>query len=296
MKKQITATLLLVALLLSIPEAFAAGNGTITLSSVSTEPSGYFSLTVTVDSNPGVMFLSLTPVYDTNMLELISMTDAPSGWTVVQKANWDGGKDETFTGKVLTLNFKARANISGTTAVRVTTEAYNHAEQKINFSVTAGTVNIQSITPPPTVKPTPTPTPKPTPTPTPKPTSPAVDANIYSFVYRCYSEALGRTPAEIQADSDGVMYWYNNIKNGLISADYVGYYFVFSPEGSQKGQSNNSFVTMLYRLYMNRTPDKEGLDYWDKLLNSGTLTRENVNWWFCESAEWRMIKADYGMK
>ncbi len=134
------------------------------------------------------------------------------------------------------------------------------------------------------------------PTPPSPPTPPSVDSNIYNFVYRCYSEALGRTEEEIQADADGVMYWYNNIKDGLISADYVGYYFVFSPEGASKGQSNNNFVTMLYRLYMNRIPDEGGLNYWDELLNSGTLTRENVNWWFCESDEWQGIKAEYGMK
>ncbi len=122
------------------------------------------------------------------------------------------------------------------------------------------------------------------------------DDNICKFVLRCYSEALGRTDAEIQADRDGVLYWYNNLKNQLISADYVGYYFVFSPEGASKGQSNNAFVTMLYRLYMNRIPDAGGLAYWDGLLNSGTLTRENVNWWFCESAEWQGIKTEFGMK
>ena len=43
-------------------------------------------------------------------------------------------------------------------------------------------------------------------------------------------------------------------------------------------------------------PDEGGLAYWDNLLNSGTLTRENVNWWFCESAEWQGIKASYDMK
>ncbi len=122
------------------------------------------------------------------------------------------------------------------------------------------------------------------------------DDNICRFVLRCYSEALGRTDAEIQADREGVLYWYNNLKNQLISADYVGYYFVFSPEGASKGQSNNAFVTMLYRLYMNRIPDEGGLKYWDNLLNSGTLTRENVNWWFCESAEWQGIKTEFGMK
>ena len=126
--------------------------------------------------------------------------------------------------------------------------------------------------------------------------APVTDTNIYNFVLRCYSEALGRTDEEIQADSEGVMYWYNNLKNGLISADYVAYYFIFSPEGAQKGQSNNDFVTMLYRLYMNRVPDLSGLIYWDDLLDSGALTRENVNWWFCASAEWQGIKASYNMK
>ena len=126
--------------------------------------------------------------------------------------------------------------------------------------------------------------------------APVTDTNIYNFVLRCYSEALGRTDAEIQADSEGVMYWYNNLKNGLNSADYVAYYFIFSPEGAQKGQSNTDFVTMLYRLYMNRVPDLSGLIYWDDLLDSGTLTRENVNWWFCASAEWQGIKASYNMK
>ncbi len=122
-----------------------------------------------------------------------------------------------------------------------------------------------------------------------------VNSNINQFVGRCYTEALNRTEEEMQADQEGVAYWYNNLKDGLISADFVGYYFIFSPEGAQKGQSNNDFVTMLYRLYMDREPDEGGLNYWDDLLNRLILTREDVNWWFCESDEWQGIKAEYGM-
>ncbi len=276
MKKRFITVILLAVMFFSCPAAYAAGSGTITVSSAAAKPGEAFSLSVTVNRNPGVMFLSLTPMYDADLLELVSMTDAPSGWTVIQKANWDGAADDSFTGKVLTLNFKAKAKASGSTAVRLAVEAYNHAEEAVSFSVTAGTVNLGSAA-----------------TPT---SDPSLNSNIYNFVRRCYSECLGRTEAEIQADAEGVMYWYNNIKDGLISADYVGYYFVFSPEGASKGQSNNNFVTMLYRLYMNRIPDAGGLNYWDTLLNNGTLTRENVNWWFCESDEWQGIKAAYSMK
>lgn len=113
---------------------------------------------------------------------------------------------------------------------------------------------------------------------------------LAGFVERCYTKALAR-----ESDPMGLRYWYHVLEDGQLTAEQVGTYFVFSPEGAQKGQNTNDFLTMLYRLYMDREPEAEGLAYWTELLDNGTLTREQVNDYFGASPEFQAIKAEYGL-
>ena len=226
------------------------------------------------------MFLSLTPVYDASQLELTALTDAPSGWTVIGKANWDGAGDETFTGNVLTLSFRAKASASGSTAVRLTAEAYNHAEEVVTFSVSPGTVTFTGTAPKPTVNPDPVPS-----------------DNVANFVLRCYTRGLGRDEASVRVnDAGGLRYWYDILKSKQLTCQQVGTYFAASDEATTKYPGNEEFVSMLYRLYMeDRSYDQGGFDYWVGLLNNGTLTRAQVNDYFGVSDEFRAIVASYGL-
>ena len=69
------------AISLSTAEAAAetAGSGEISLSSAKAAPGETVSVTVTIDANPGVMFLKLEPEYDESVLTLNSMTAGEAG-------------------------------------------------------------------------------------------------------------------------------------------------------------------------------------------------------------------------
>ena len=75
----------------------------------------------------------------------------------------------------------------------------------------------------------------------------------------------------------------------------MAYYFLYSPEGTLKGEETGTFLTMLYRLYMDREPDEEGFAYWAELLDAGTLSREEVAAYFGASDEFRGIRASFGL-
>ena len=110
------------------------------------------------------------------------------------------------------------------------------------------------------------------------------------FVRRCYEKALAREP-----DEGGFAYWVENLRKGLVTSEWTAYYFIFSPEGVQKGQETETFLTMIYRLYMDREPEEEGFAYWNEILEAGTLGREEVAAYFGASPEFRTIVNSFGL-
>ena len=110
-----------------------------------------------------------------------------------------------------------------------------------------------------------------------------------AFCARLYTLCLGR-----KADQDGIDYWTAQLQNGTQTGASVGYGFVFSDEYKKKNTSDEAFVKMLYEVFMDRSADKGGFDYWVGLLGQG-MSREYVYKGFAESQEYTNICNSYGI-
>ena len=58
--------------------------------------------------------------------------------------------------------------------------------------------------------------------------------------------------------------------NGSKTADQIARGFLFSGEFKGKNVSNEELVKILYRVYLNREADAEGLATWKQKLDEGT--------------------------
>ena len=110
-----------------------------------------------------------------------------------------------------------------------------------------------------------------------------------AFCSRLYTLCLNRS-----ADPSGINYWSTLLQHRSITGAQVGYNFVFSDEYKKKKTSNEDFVKMLYLVFMDRSADKAGLNYWVDLLNQG-VSREYVYKGFAESNEFQKICYSYGI-
>jgi hypothetical protein len=112
---------------------------------------------------------------------------------------------------------------------------------------------------------------------------------VEQFCIRLYQTCLGR-----DFDKSGLAYWNNALVNRELSGARVAYSFVFSKEYQDKNVSNDEYVEMLYKTFMNRASDKAGKAYWVDYLNQG-LSREYVFQGFCQSQEFDGICNSYGI-
>ncbi len=112
---------------------------------------------------------------------------------------------------------------------------------------------------------------------------------IYAFVDRMYSNALGRG-----ADADGRNHWAVMLASGQMNATDIGYSFFDSPEFVNAGHSDAEFITRLYRTFLGREPDAPGFDHWMSVLNSGT-SRHDMIINFTMSREFYRICLEYGI-
>ena len=116
-----------------------------------------------------------------------------------------------------------------------------------------------------------------------------VYTNIEAFVARIYTKALGRQP-----ETAGLAYWTNQIQTKKMTPVQVAEAFFFAPEFTNKKLSNTEFVKVLYRTFMGREADKEGLDYWVGRLNKGEA-RKVILECFAGCQEFRNIVASFGL-
>ena len=112
---------------------------------------------------------------------------------------------------------------------------------------------------------------------------------VTKFIVRCYRLCLGR-----EADTDGLNAWCNQILTGANTAKQAAHGFVFSDEFKNKNLSDTDFVKTMYRVFMDREADGEGLNNWVRVLQSGQ-SREHVFNGFADSPEFREICASYGI-
>lgn len=100
--------------------------------------------------------------------------------------------------------------------------------------------------------------------------------------YRLYQAAFGRTP-----DADGLGYWIAQMEKGTGITE-VAAAFTSSKEFIDRygaGASNSQILSGVYQNVLNRTPDKEGFDYWLGALNGKTITVTDMLVAFSDSYE-----------
>ncbi|MBO7427023.1 MAG: DUF4214 domain-containing protein [Clostridiales bacterium] len=114
-------------------------------------------------------------------------------------------------------------------------------------------------------------------------------AKAEGFITRLYTLALSRDP-----DPDGFNFWVGELKNGSNGRD-VSYGFIFSPELSNKNLSNEEFVEVMYKIFLDRDSEADGKAFWVKELNNGA-TRESVFNGFVSSKEFEGLCVAAGIK
>ena len=114
-------------------------------------------------------------------------------------------------------------------------------------------------------------------------------SGVRAFVGRLYRMCLGRRP-----DTSGYEFWSSQLQNHEISGTNCAYGFFFSPEFTGAGYSNQEYVTRLYSVFLDRSPDPAGLNNWVTALNRG-VSRQDVFYGFARSAEFTNICTQYGI-
>lgn len=118
-----------------------------------------------------------------------------------------------------------------------------------------------------------------------------LNMGVTLFVSRLYTKALGR-PYDISGLND----WCNRIAGGSWSVtDAATTGFFHSPEFQNKNLSNEEYVKVLYRTFLDREYDKPGLNDWVSQLNSGQKSRDEVLRGFSGSREFADIMRQYGL-
>ena len=106
------------------------------------------------------------------------------------------------------------------------------------------------------------------------------------FIGRCYRVILGREASAAELDG-----WIGQMTNGSKTADQIARGFLFSGEFKDKNVSNEELVKILYRVYMNREADAEGLATWTQKLDEGTGLNDLLNV-FAKTNEFKAVLRD----
>lgn len=113
---------------------------------------------------------------------------------------------------------------------------------------------------------------------------------VTKYIVRNYRLCLGR-----EADEKGLNDWCDAILSGRNTVKEAAYGFVFSQEFLKKNLSDEEYIRVLYRGFMDREADGPGLSAWKKVLNEDK-SREHVFDGFADSIEFRDICASYGVQ
>lgn len=119
---------------------------------------------------------------------------------------------------------------------------------------------------------------------------PIDDEKVDAFVTRLYDVCLNRIP-----DEDGKKTWKDLLINREKSGAETAYGFIFSDEFKNRNYCNECYVKQLYKAFMGRDYDEDGLKGWVKLLDEGT-TREEVFYGFALSDEFKGLCDECGIE
>ena len=113
--------------------------------------------------------------------------------------------------------------------------------------------------------------------------------NAVKFATRLYTECLGREPEE-----DGLNYWSLGLTNLELTGTRAAREFFYCPEFTGFNPDDRDYVTRLYKTFMGREPEDDGLSYWLQELENG-MTRDQVFDFFSGCTEFTDICKEYGI-
>ena len=103
------------------------------------------------------------------------------------------------------------------------------------------------------------------------------------FIGRCYRVILGREASEAEVET-----WIGQMVNGTKSPDQIARGFLFSNEFKAKNINNEALVKILYKVYMNRDADPDGLKTWTEKLDNGTALKDLLDT-FAKTGEFKKV-------
>ena len=103
------------------------------------------------------------------------------------------------------------------------------------------------------------------------------------FIGRCYRSILGR-----EASAAELANWIGQMTNGTKTPDQIARGFLFSNEFKGRNVGNEDLVKILYKVYMNRDADPEGLKTWTEKLDNGTSLNDLLNT-FSRTSEFKAV-------
>ena len=112
---------------------------------------------------------------------------------------------------------------------------------------------------------------------------------LTEYVGRLYDKSLDRHP-----DDDGMNWWCRNIKNHTMTPVAAAESFILSPEFESKNLNNEEYIKVLYRTFMGREYDQDGMNYWLGRINSGE-SRRTILRSFAGCPEFAAIAAKAGI-
>lgn len=115
------------------------------------------------------------------------------------------------------------------------------------------------------------------------------NTGVYQFVERLYNIVLERQP-----DPQGLDGWYHQLISHNESGAEVARGFLFSEEFTNKGYSNEEFLTILYQSLFDRSPDNGGFEQWLGQLNAGA-SRMTICKGFVDSQEFQLLCDTYSI-
>ena len=112
---------------------------------------------------------------------------------------------------------------------------------------------------------------------------------LTEYVGRLYDKALDRHP-----DDDGMNWWCANIKNHTMTPVAAAESFILSPEFEAKNLNNEEYIKVLYRTFMGREYDQDGMNYWLGRIHNGE-SRRTILRCFAGCPEFTAIAARAGI-
>lgn len=110
-----------------------------------------------------------------------------------------------------------------------------------------------------------------------------------AFTAHLYANCLGRN-----ASADELRSWAGRIDSGEVTPGQAAKSFCMSQELNLTDFSDEDYIKIMYRTFMNREYDQAGMDHWLELIGQGT-TREELLQRFADSDEFQSFVTSLGL-